>query len=313
MPYIKVAVIDTGVDPGSVKCHRVSAASFVSSGSSGGESPWWYSQELHGTQVARIITELDPFCELLVAKVGDAPTDMTTVRVTKVRTISSHIYPNPLFPSNSYYSPCQAFEWAIRSGADIISMSATVKRDESLRRQVASAIGKGIVVLGSTAGEGYNNTEAWPAGFDSVISIAAASLDGTVAPGSIREAAKYLLTGEHLTVSVSVLGSEQQPTEVEGTSFANAIAAGVTSLLLACRRLALSRQSQQKPWNESAGLRREFVQNMFLEMAREGNKYVKPWEVFHQNDNQPSWGEAHSTLDWIRERFLTPDERRYTV
>lgn len=97
MPYIKVAVIDTGVDPGSIKCTRIHGASFVPSGTGGGESPWWFSQYPHGTQVAKIITEIDPYCELLVAKVGDAHRDMTTQRVTEVcdnspqsRTLSSH-------------------------------------------------------------------------------------------------------------------------------------------------------------------------------------------------------------------------------
>jgi hypothetical protein len=95
MPYIKVAVIDTGVDPGSIKCSRIHGASFIPSGSGGGESPWWFSQHPHGTQVAKIITEIDPFCELLVAKVGDAHGDMTTERVTEVP--DSYPCPLPLF------------------------------------------------------------------------------------------------------------------------------------------------------------------------------------------------------------------------
>ncbi|KAF5129904.1 hypothetical protein E5D57_006237 [Metarhizium anisopliae] len=82
MPHIKVAIIDTGVDPGSIQCSHIQGSSFVSSGS--GESPWWFSQHPHGTQMAKIITELDPFCQLLVAKVGDYSRDMTGERVKKV-------------------------------------------------------------------------------------------------------------------------------------------------------------------------------------------------------------------------------------
>jgi hypothetical protein len=81
---VRVAIIDTGVDPGSIKCSRIRGASFIPSGTGGGESPWWFSQYPHGTQVAKIITEIDPYCELLVAKVGDAHRDMTTQRVTEV-------------------------------------------------------------------------------------------------------------------------------------------------------------------------------------------------------------------------------------
>lgn len=83
MPYIKVAIIDTGVDPDSVKCFRISGASFVSSES--GESPWWYAHHPHGTQMAKIVTDLNPFCQLPVAKVGDQKMDITSDRVAQVR------------------------------------------------------------------------------------------------------------------------------------------------------------------------------------------------------------------------------------
>lgn len=82
MPNIKIAVIDTGADPGSLSCSQISGASFVSSAC--GESPWWFTDQRHGTQMAKIITELDPHCHLLVAKVGDLATDMTASRVAQV-------------------------------------------------------------------------------------------------------------------------------------------------------------------------------------------------------------------------------------
>jgi hypothetical protein len=82
LPRIKIAVIDTGVDPESIKCYQISGASFVTSHS--GESPWWYSNHPHGTQMAKIITDIDPFCQLLVAKVGDSTTDMKVTGVVKV-------------------------------------------------------------------------------------------------------------------------------------------------------------------------------------------------------------------------------------
>ena len=78
-PIVNIAVIDTGVDPDSIKCAEIRGASFVSSES--GESPWWFSYHPHGTQMAKVITELNPSCRLLVAKVGDSVTDMTVDRV----------------------------------------------------------------------------------------------------------------------------------------------------------------------------------------------------------------------------------------
>lgn len=81
-PIVNVAVIDTGVDPDSIQCSEISGASFVSSES--GESPWWFSYHPHGTQMAKVITDLNPRCRLLVAKVGDSVMDMTVDRVIQV-------------------------------------------------------------------------------------------------------------------------------------------------------------------------------------------------------------------------------------
>jgi hypothetical protein len=81
-PIINIAVIDTGVDPDSIECFEIRGASFVSSES--GESPWWFSHHPHGTQMAKVITELNPSCRLLVAKVGDSVMDMTVDRVIQV-------------------------------------------------------------------------------------------------------------------------------------------------------------------------------------------------------------------------------------
>ncbi|KAM6506080.1 hypothetical protein FSOLCH5_014262 [Fusarium solani] len=81
-PCIRVAVIDTGVDPNCIQCSQISGASFVSSDS--GESPWWFSYHPHGTQMAKVISELNPHCKLLVAKVGDSDMDMTVERLIRV-------------------------------------------------------------------------------------------------------------------------------------------------------------------------------------------------------------------------------------
>lgn len=82
MNYVKVAVIDTGVDPRSVDCTKIRGHSLLRAG--GAESRWWVSKDPHGTWTAKIITELDPFCELLVAKVGDAYNGITTESVRRV-------------------------------------------------------------------------------------------------------------------------------------------------------------------------------------------------------------------------------------
>ncbi|KAF4997527.1 hypothetical protein FDECE_12057 [Fusarium decemcellulare] len=283
-PYIKIAIIDTGVDPSCIKCTSIRGASFIPSGRGGGESPWWFSQNSHGTQVAKIITEIDPWCKLLVAKVGDGYSDMTTQRVT------------------------EAFRWAIECRADIISISATVRKSEKLKEVVNDAISAGILVLSSTTGEGYVDEEAWPANFESVMKIGAAKATGKETKGSIRANADYMFPGSDILVSTSFFGSQPFKDEVSGTSFATAIAAGVASLTLACRWLALSTQSDVTGREAELKFRRETVQNVFGKMSANEGKYVKPWIVFQQDKGQPSWGEADSILDWVRTKFLERED-----
>lgn len=183
-------------------------------------------------------------------------------------------------------------------------MSATIKKSRALQEAVADAISAGILVLGSTTGEGYVDEEAWPANFESVLSIGAAKLTGKETEESITDNAKYMFPGKDILVSTSFLGSQPLETEVSGTSFATAIAAGVASLILACRRLALSTERDPTRWERDLKSRRRIVVNVFSEMSANKGRYVKPWTVFCQDEGQPSWGEADSILSWVKKQFL---------
>lgn len=84
----KVAIIDSGVQRANLTCRHVTGASFVYNQER--ESPWWLSKEPHGTQMANIIHELDPHCELFIAKVGETKTDISSDSVLDVSQIFSH-------------------------------------------------------------------------------------------------------------------------------------------------------------------------------------------------------------------------------
>jgi hypothetical protein len=80
---VKVAIIDTGVDESAFDeyTHSCKGTSFVRKDNT--ESHWWLSSDVHGTQMAKLISSLDPFCQLHIAKVGDHKTDIVSERVVQ--------------------------------------------------------------------------------------------------------------------------------------------------------------------------------------------------------------------------------------
>lgn len=162
----------------------------------------------------------------------------------------------------------------------------------------------GVVVIASTAGEGYRKgKEVYPANCENVMRIAAADWWGRETPESVAENAHYLFPGDHIVVRASFLGSDMVPQEVSGTSVATAIAAGVASLILSCHRIALSTQESEERWEYQRTNKRDIVKSFLNKMVREG-KFVKPWEVFREKNDGKGWGGADSVLGWIRKTFL---------
>jgi hypothetical protein len=75
---IRVAILDSGVDQGEFEANHGLAGHSISG------SHWWLSSEQHGTQMAKIITSIDPCCKLWIAKVADHRTSITIDAVVKV-------------------------------------------------------------------------------------------------------------------------------------------------------------------------------------------------------------------------------------
>ncbi len=91
-------MVDDGIDQSSISCSQISGASFVYSDS--GESPWWLSDDPHGTQMAKIITDIDPYCKLFIAKVGETKIDITQRRAIEVS--SAAFLPAPEYRDRSH-------------------------------------------------------------------------------------------------------------------------------------------------------------------------------------------------------------------
>jgi hypothetical protein len=77
--------MDTGIDQNSFEPKKFKE--FYSKGdmySETQDSPWWLSADIHGTQMAKLVTAIDPYCKLFIAKVGDHKTGITRSAFTKV-------------------------------------------------------------------------------------------------------------------------------------------------------------------------------------------------------------------------------------
>jgi hypothetical protein len=280
-PYIKVAVIDNGVDPGSITCHSIHGASFIASHN--GESNWWYVKNSHGTKMARIITELNPYCRLLIAKVAEGRKDINEAKII------------------------EAVHWAVEAGADIISISITLKSaTTNLLIAIQQAVSQNIVVMASINGEGSMAKEAAPAKYEGVFAIGSANDHGEPSRGTVESEAQYLFPGEKLRVRTEFLTGLADEVDLSGPSVATAVASGVASLVLACDRFALHGSIAGRNadnWTKHKSLRRQIVANVFAEMTETNRKYVRAWEFFTEKETKSAWGEGDSVLRWIERAF----------
>lgn len=181
--------------------------------------PWQFPSDPHGTQMANLICAIDPLCEIYVARVAEDAVGIKPDNVAK------------------------AIEWAIQCDVDIISMSFVLGEDSSdVRAKVEQASNRGIIMMCSTHDEGARTRRAYPASYrsyepcDSVIVLAACDHYGKLLrePDSVEH--HYKLIGDRVPAGmVPFVKSEEH---ISGSSVATALAAGISSLILTCDRLA---------------------------------------------------------------------------
>lgn len=91
---IKVAIIDNGVDRirASIRNMIDKGISFVAGGSQSADQneilPWWMVSDPHGTQMASLIGQTNPYCRLYIARVGKGRGDILTKHAIEVRSQS---------------------------------------------------------------------------------------------------------------------------------------------------------------------------------------------------------------------------------
>lgn len=86
----RVVILDNGIDFTNNNLESYQLAENIKAGKSfvyGGEkdSPWYIASHLHGTHMASFITEMDPCCDLYIAKICEKTHDITPEAVIRVR------------------------------------------------------------------------------------------------------------------------------------------------------------------------------------------------------------------------------------
>ncbi|KAF1961328.1 hypothetical protein CC80DRAFT_589716 [Byssothecium circinans] len=183
------------------------------------EQLYWHASEPHGTQMAKLISSINPCCRLYVIKVTET---------RKAGVPASNV--------------AAAIEWARRKRVDVISLSLVVHqdRDNKLEEQIRLAKDDDIVVVSSTADGGWrkDNTamSANKSSHKEIITIAASDWDGNILEKSQKTGYNYRVVGENVPVGlVPFLRSREC---VSGSSAATALAAGLASLIVACSRIS---------------------------------------------------------------------------
>ncbi|KAI1136077.1 subtilisin-like protein [Hypoxylon sp. FL0543] len=229
---IKVGVADTGISTArfSIDSHIVHGRSFVWTNTAKAfehEAPWWLATDSHGSQMANIISQLDPHCVFYIAQITDDARYIEENNVIK------------------------AFEWLISEGVQIINCSFALRRSSpELRDVVRKARARGIVIMCSTSDEGENTDEVWPAAyytqqegaverFDNVFPIVGCDEHGKPSRFSNESAGRYYFRGEDIDASGTDSELLKERGVVRGSSVATAIATGIASLVLACYQMLL--------------------------------------------------------------------------
>jgi hypothetical protein len=77
---IKVAILDNGADRirGAAKDQMAKGVSYVTADPANPNQtlPWWMVADPHGTQMASLVAQVNPYCRLYIARVGKARYDI---------------------------------------------------------------------------------------------------------------------------------------------------------------------------------------------------------------------------------------------
>jgi membrane-anchored mycosin MYCP len=223
---VRVAVVDSGVDPGHPQLRgRVAAGRDYLRGNPDGRQDCVG----HGTAVASIIAARPAGG---VAFHGLAPgATIVPVRISEQEEIAGRA----VGVRGSSADFARAIDWAADPAggdAQVINLSlATTRDDPRVRRAVRRAVARGVVVVAAVGNDGEparGNPTPYPAAYPDVIGVGAIGADGSRAPYSQHGAyVDVMAAGDRVTVAAPPAGH----TRAAGTSYAAPFVAATAALL----------------------------------------------------------------------------------
>ncbi|RDH34310.1 peptidase S8/S53 domain-containing protein [Aspergillus welwitschiae] len=193
---VKVAILDDGVNLVEIEEENQKGESFSPT------QEYWVGPCKHGTAMAKCVRQIYPSAELIIALLDDSRSND-----------SQHPF--------TIRSCTQALRYALRMGADIISMSWSLAREQD-------STDNDKAEFENLVNESVNHEISWfaPVGLDSVIKICSATDYGAITQENLHTRPDFLLPGEN------VEGVWNGVPTVRGSSFATAYAAGLAALVL---------------------------------------------------------------------------------
>lgn len=140
---------------------------------------------------------------------------------------------------------------------------------EELHNACREAANCGVAMLCSAHDEGTNLTHAYPADFDNTITITTCDEFGIVPPRNKHQSYEFAVNGQEVPVGIVPFLSSNE--YVSGSSVATAIAAGLSSLILSCNRLARREEENHEQSAQAA-----IVKHHLQKMAVNESKFVQP-------------------------------------
>ncbi|KAL7973096.1 hypothetical protein HDV63DRAFT_414849, partial [Trichoderma sp. SZMC 28014] len=194
-------------------------------------SPWLFASDSHGTQMANLICAMDPFCELYVARVSEGKYGITPDRAAR------------------------AIQWALEKEVDIISMSIALldPGKDNMEWWVNKAREKGVIIVCTTHDEGTRSPTCYPAEWKQkgILVITACDEYGRLLRDIDEKQYDYMVQGQN--VAAGVIPFVESSDFLTGSSVSTALAAGLSSLILTCFKVARLQYKESDTESELGG------------------------------------------------------------